>query len=128
MPRKKPTEPEPVTVAELLLALASYPQDAVVTIADPFIDLGVTVGEDYHTVLDMHEGVTHYQRPDVVVQEVERAHPGDEYAIAAEFLSWLRENDIELSHPGHGHNETSSSVMKVTRDRLAEQFAERPLA
>jgi hypothetical protein len=125
--RKKPTpERAPVTVAELLLALASYPQDAIVTIADPFIDLGVMVGDEYHTVYEFNT-VTHYERPDIVVQEVERSHPGDEFAIANEFLTWLRRQSIGLTNVGQGHNETASPVGRTQLDRLPQQFAERPV-
>lgn len=125
MTRKKPAEPAPVTVAELLLALASYPLDGVVTIADPYIDLGVMVDDDYHTVLHMHEGVTRYERPDIVVQEVERSDAGEEFAIANEFLAFLRSRSIRLTSAGQGHNETDSPLPEVARARLAEDFATR---
>lgn len=127
MTRKKPATPEPkrTTVAELILALASYPLDGVVTIVDPFVDLGVIVDDDYHTVYHEHEGTTHYERPDVIVQEVQRGDPGDDFVTAGEFLDWLRSQSIGLSTPAHGHNETDSPLPESARARLAEEFARR---
>lgn len=127
MTRKKPAtpEPEPTNVGDLILALASYPLDAEVVISDPFIDLGVMVGEDYHTVYQAHEGTTRYERPDVVVQEVQRSDAGEEFAIANEFLGYLRAHSISLVHDGQGHNETASPLLPATRARLAEEFATR---
>ena len=31
---------------------------------------------------------------------------------------WLRQNDLVLSHPGHGHGEPDSPVMFSTLERL----------
>jgi hypothetical protein len=84
----------PVTVAELLLALASYPQDAEVTIADPFVDLGVMVGDEYYTVYQLHNRAQHYEPPEVVQAPAPRGHPGDEYATAREVLEWARRENI----------------------------------
>lgn len=121
------TTPPKTTVAELLLALASYPQDAEVVMSDPYIELGVLVADEYHAVYRPHEGVAHYGPPRVIVRVVERNEPGDDYATAVDFLAWLRANDVELVHPGHGHGEGSMPMRKATRDNLAQRFAQRPI-
>ena len=113
------------TVAELLLALASYPQDAEVTMSDPFVDLGVIVDGDYFTVYHKYEGAAHYERPDIIVREVERGHPGDDYATAQEFLEWLRSRGITLAWMGRGHGELDTPIQPDQRARLAEQYASR---
>lgn len=119
----------PVTVAELLLALASYPQDATVTIADPFMDLGVEIGDDYQTVYQRGERAHHYEPPAVeetaAPVEPKRSHPGDDYAAAQDVLDWLRQRGIGLVNPGQGHNETASPVPEAQRAQLARDFAAR---
>ncbi len=137
MPRKKPATPEPekVTVAELLLALASYPLDAEVTTYENgggggALQVTLVDGEEWAELWEGHryERPKHYERPDVIVQEVQRSDAGEEFAIANEFLAYLRSQSISLVHDGQGHNETASPILPTTRARLAEEFATRETA
>lgn len=130
MPRKKPAPSDPIriTVADALLALASYPQDAELITTDPFVPVGVMVGDEVHELLDWQNAAQHYERPDVIVQEVSRSDAGEEFAIANEFLGYLRAHAISLVHDGQGHNETASPLLPATRARLAEEFATRETA
>jgi len=127
MPRKKPATPDPheITVAELLLALATFPQDATLSTTDPFVEVGVLVAGEWHPLIEWHAAAQRYERPDVVVQEVQRSDAGEEFAIANEFLAYLRTSSISLVHDGQGHNETASPLLPATRARLAEEFATR---
>lgn len=40
---------------------------------------------------------------------------------------WLRENDLELHHPGHGHGEQSSPVMFSQVERLDAEWTVEPV-
>lgn len=123
MSMNQPHTPDgPVTVAELLLALASYPQDATVTIGDPFIDVYVMVGDNYRTVYRQGERAHHYEPP--AVEEAEdapapRRHAGDDYAAAQDFLEWLRSQEIGLI------SDEGSPARDNSRDSLAARFAAR---
>lgn len=125
-------DPEAVTVQELLLALMTYPLDAPLWTGENGVGGGalmvdVSPGDDTVTVWEGHvwERPKAYERPDEVVRVVERGHPGDDFAVAQEFLDWLRSQSIGLVNPGHGHNETDSPVLEAQRARLAQAFAER---
>lgn len=131
MTRKKPAtpDPKPTTVAELLLALASFPQDAHVVTSENGSGggaLAVMIDDDWIDLWEGHdyECPKHYERPDVILEAVERSHPGEEYAIAVELLEWLGRHDVVLYTPGHGHNETASPLHRKPRE-LAEEFADR---
>ncbi|QDP45552.1 hypothetical protein SEA_FUZZBUSTER_68 [Microbacterium phage FuzzBuster] len=132
MPAKKKTPPPapPITVADLLLALATFPQDAVLTTNDEHIDVGVLIdnGEDhpeYVMLIDWHHSeALRYRRPDIVREIVHRNSPGDDFATAQEFLEWLGKSDMVLRRPGHGHNELDGPVMKSGIE-IAEEFARR---
>lgn len=117
---------KPTTVADLILALATYPLESEVTISDPYIDLGVLVDGDYCTVYHEHDGVTPYERPDVIVHEVRRDHPGDEFEAAQSVLAWLRSRGVTLSWIGQGHNDSDIPLSREQRERLAEEYAARP--
>lgn len=127
-------DPQPVTVQELLLALVTYPLDAPLWTTENGggggelwvdTDPGDTGAEVNMAVWTGHawERPKAYEPP--VVRIVERGHPGDDFAVAQEFLDWLRSQSIGLVNPGHGHNETDSPVLEAQRARLAQAFAER---
>lgn len=111
-------EPQPVTVRELLLALVTYPLDAPLWTTENGggggelwvdTDPGDT-GADVNMVIwegNAWERPKAYRPPEVRI--VERGHPGDDFAIAQEFLNWLRPDDRDES----------------TWADLAREFAER---
>lgn len=111
-------DPEVVTVRELLLALVTYPLDAPLWTTENGggggelwvdTDPGDTGAEVNMAVWTGHawERPKAYEPP--VVRIVERGHPGDDFAIAQEFLAWLRPDDRDES----------------TWTDLAREFAER---
>ena len=128
--KKKTRTPAPdITVADLLLALATYPQDATLTMADP-TELGMMINNgndhpEYEMLIDWEHGeALRYRRPDVVREVVHRSNPGDDFATAQEFLEWMHSSDLVLRHPGHGHGELDGFVMKSATE-IAEAFARR---
>lgn len=131
MPRKKadpPTVPH-VTVAELLLALASFPQDASLTTYENGGgggSLAVLVGDEFVELWDGHylDRPHHYVAPAAVV--VERGHPGDDFEVAQEFIAWAKRSDLALVHPGRGHGELDSPVRESAVE-IAQRFASRRL-
>lgn len=90
--RKKaaaPDEQAPVTVAELLLALASWPQDAEVYMTDPYTAIFARVDgdpeEEHRALWEPMEQTSiaaqrpqHYQRPDIVERVIRRSEPMDD--------------------------------------------------
>ena len=134
MSMNQPHTPDgPVTIAELLLALASFPQDATVHPAadesDAEVFIEVEIDGVAYTLLQSGERAHHYEPP--VVEETtpttepKRSHPGDDYAAAQDVLDWLRQRGIGLVNPGQGHNETASPVPEAQRAQLARDFAAR---
>lgn len=130
--RKKP-QPKPVTVAELLLALASYPQDAEVYLSDPYIALlakveGEPEGAESDGVIwePIAQRPQHYQCPDIVERVIRRADPLDDFAAAKEFLEWLQEQHYGMpqASTGGGHNEPTT-YRDLDPAELAEEFARR---
>lgn len=139
--RKKaaaPAEQTPVTVAELLLALASYPQDAIVELSDPYAMLTALVEGDpvdaFHVLWEpaattsiVEQRPQHYRRPDIVERVIRRSEPMDDFAAAREFLEWLEAQGYEppRQSTGGGHNEPTS-YRDFPALELAQEFAERP--
>jgi len=132
-------EQAPVTVAELLLALASYPQDAQVQMTDPYTALLVAIeGEPEGAESDgvlwepmagtsiVAQRPQHYQRPDIVERVIRRTDPLDDYAAAKEFLEWLQEQGYGMpqASTGGGHNEPTT-YRDLDPGELAEEFARR---
>lgn len=140
--RKKTATPEPqqpVTVAELLLALATYPLDAEVQMTDPYTALLVRIeGEPEGAESDgvlwepmadtsiVAQRPQHYQRPDIVERVIRRTDPLDDYAAAKEFLEWLQEQRYGMPQvsTGGGHNEPTT-YRDLGPAELAEEFARR---
>jgi len=135
--KKVASEPKPVTVAELLLALASYPQDAEVHISDPYVAIMIRVEgdpiEEYHSFWEPMETTSivasrpqHYQRPDIVERVVHRSEPMDDFAAAQEFLEWLQGQHYGMPREstGGGHNEPTT-YRDLTPSELAHEYAQR---
>lgn len=139
--RKKTTKPEtrPVTVADLILALATWPLDAEVYMSDPYAALLARVeGEPEGAESDgviwepmantsiVAQRPQHYQRPDIVERIVRRTDPLDDFAAAKEFLEWLRAQRYGMPQvaTGGGHNEPTS-YRDLSPAELAEEFARR---
>lgn len=84
-------DPKPVTVGELLLALATYPQDAEVITGENG-DGGGTLFADGPTGFQVIWAGNTYERPERYAppepEAIERAAPGDEFAIVQDFLRW----------------------------------------
>lgn len=125
--KTRPTPP-PITVADLLLALATYPQDGVITTSDGDVGVLIDNGEDhpeYEMLIDgQNSEALRYNRPNIVREVIHRNSPGDDFVVAQEVLDWLHKSDIVLRHPGHGHNELDGPVHKSAIE-LAEEFARR---
>lgn len=129
--RKKPTPPPPVTIRDLLLAVASYPQDAVVDL-DHSAVITVALGEqpegvdEFAVLWEPLEAPQHYQRADVVERVIRRSDPLDDFAAAQEFLEWLRERGYQppRQSTGGGHNEPTS-YRDLEPTELAQEFATR---
>lgn len=135
--KKAQPEPKPLTVADLLLALASYPQDATLGTRDPYIGVLVFVPapegvDDEHELIDWMDGgetgtAKHYQRPDIIERVIRRSEPLDDFAAAKEFLEWLATkrgyNQPQVA-TGGGHNEPTS-YRDLSPAELAEEFARR---
>lgn len=133
MPARKKTTPQPpaeITVADLILALATFPQDGILTSIDGNIDVGVMIHDgdrhpEYEMLIDWEHGeALRYRRPDTVREIVHRAQPGDEFATVQEFIEWMHKSDLAFSRPGHGHGELDSPVNKSAIE-IAEEFARR---
>lgn len=139
--RKKaaaPAEQTPVTVAEMLLALASYPQDATVAVTDPYAVIMIHVEgdpeEEHRTLWDptvqtsiVEQRPQHYRRPDIVERVIRRSEPMDDFAAAREFLEWIAAKGYQppRQSTGGGHNEPTS-YRDLPALELAREFAERP--
>lgn len=131
MPAKKidPVPEVPVTVGELLLVLASFPQDAPLTSWENGGGGGTIAAMIGDETIAIWEGgyidrPQHYVAPTAVV--IERGHPGDDFALAQDFLAWMDSADLVLRHPGHGHGEGDLYV-SATDLEIAQRFAERSL-
>jgi len=128
--RKKPQpEPPAVTIAELLLALATYPLDAVVTTGENRGGGGEVYawieGEPFDVWTgNVWERPNH--RPGEIIKVVQRSDPMDDFAAAKEFLEWLQTQRYGMPHEatGGGHNEPTT-YRDLDPATLAEEFARR---
>lgn len=128
-------EQTPVTVAELLLALASYPQDAPVDIS-PYASLTTFIVGDpeseWRAIWEPYPGdgsgqrPRHYRRPDIIERVIRRSEPMDDFAAAREFLEWIAAEGYEppRQSTGGGHNEPTT-YRDLPALELAQKFAER---
>ena len=121
-------KPKPVTVAELLLALATYPLDAPLATVENGGGLlvEITDGEGW---VDVWTGTDH-ERPQHraadVVKIVRRSDSLDDFAAAKEFLEWLQAQRYGMPQvsTGGGHNEPTT-YRDLDPAELAEEFARR---
>jgi hypothetical protein len=132
--RKKtaaPAEQKEVTVADLILALASYPQHATVGTSDGYASLMIDTPEHPTEVVQVAydpEGPTvhHYERPDIVERVIHRSDPLDDFAAAQEFLEWLQTKHYGMPREstGGGHNEPTT-YRDLKPAELAREYATR---
>lgn len=136
--RKKtaaPAEQTPVTIAELILAAASYPQDSTVQLGDTHAALVVHVdGEEKHRTLwdpmadtsIVAQRPQHYERPEIAERVIQRSDPMDDFSAAQDFLEWLKEQRYQMPQvsTGGGHNEPTS-YRDLTPSELAHEYAAR---
>lgn len=134
MTARKKTAPEPqqpVTVAELLLALATYPLDAPLSTYENGSGGGAILVElvEGEAWVDVWTGTWDERpqhRPNEIVKVVRRSEPLDDFAAAKEFLEWLRAQHYGMPQvaTGGGHNEPTS-YRDLSPAELAEEFARR---
>lgn len=121
--------PEPVTVAELLLALATYPLETPVEVSDGYGAgsklFALIEGEHVEVWGDEREARPH-RRDKEIVKVVRRADPLDDFAAAKEFLEWLQGQRYGMPQmsTGGGHNEPTT-YRDLDPAELAEEFARR---
>lgn len=127
--RKKTTKPEtrPVTVADLILALATWPLDAELQTGESGGG-GYIATEIEGEFFEIWEGdsTPPQHRPNEIVKVVRRSEPLDDFAAAKEFLEWLRAQHYGMPQvaTGGGHNEPTS-YRDLSPAELAEEFARR---
>jgi hypothetical protein len=132
--RKKTTTPEPqqpVTVAELLLALATYPLDAPLSTYENgggggAIQVELAEGEAWVDVWTGTWDERPHRRVEEIVKVVRRTDPLDDFAAAKEFLEWLQGQRYGMPRvsTGGGHNEPTT-YRDLGPAELALEFAER---
>lgn len=133
--KKVQPEPAPVTVAELLLALASYPQDAPLWTCENGtgggevwvdVDPSDTSAESNMCIWEGHAYERPAHRAEEIVKVVRRAEPMDDFAAAKEFLEWLQAQHYGMPKvsTGGGQNEPTT-YRDLTPAELAEEFARR---
>lgn len=134
MTARKKTTPEPqkpVTVAELLLALATYPLDAPLSTyanggGGGAILVELVEGEAWVDVWTGTWDERPHRRVEEIVKVVRRADPLDDFAAAKEFLEWLQTQRYGMPQvsTGGGHNE-STTYRDLDPAELAEEYARR---
>lgn len=133
MTARKKTTPEqtPVTVAELLLALATYPLDAPLSTYENgggggAIQVELAEGEAWVDVWTGTWAERPHRRVEEVVKVVRRADPLDDFDAAKDFLEWLQAQRYGMPREatGGGHNEPTT-YRDLDAAELAEKYARR---
>lgn len=126
-----PTEDAPVTVAELILALATYPLDAPLATYENgggggVIQVEPVDGEVWTVVWTGRWDERPLHRATEAVKVVHRADPLDDFAAAKEFLEWLQAQRYGMPRrsTGGGHNEPIT-YRDLDPTELAKEFAQR---
>lgn len=128
--RKPKPETRPVTVADLILALATWPLDAELYTGENGGGGGYIATDiegEFFEIWEGNDGNPPQHRPEEIVKVVRRSEPLDDFAAAKEFLEWLQAQRGYVQPQvatGGGHNEPTS-YRDLSPAELAEEFARR---